>query len=49
MVSLIGLALLPPATTHIWRPAGAADIDTETLVRHVTTLLTHGRPAFLPP
>lgn len=43
MVSLIGLTLLPLATTHIWRALpGAADIDTETLVRHVTALLGHG-------
>ncbi|RZT43182.1 TetR/AcrR family transcriptional regulator [Cupriavidus agavae] len=43
MVSLIGLTLLPLATTHIWRHLpGAADIDTETLVRHVTALLGHG-------
>ncbi|MEK7318453.1 MAG: TetR/AcrR family transcriptional regulator [Pseudomonadota bacterium] len=49
MVSLIGLALLPPATTHIWRSLpGAANIDTETLVRHVTTLLTHGLSAGTP-
>lgn len=43
MVSLIGLTLLPLATTHIWRQLpGAADIDTDTLVRHVTALLGHG-------
>jgi hypothetical protein len=48
MVSLIGLALLPPATTHIWRSPGAANIDTETLVRHVTALLTHGLSAGTP-
>lgn len=43
MVSLIGLTLLPLATTHIWRALpGAADIDTDTLVRHVTALLGHG-------
>jgi len=46
MVSLIGLALLPLATTHIWRNLpGAADFDTETLVRHVTALLAHGLSA----
>ena len=46
MVSLIGLTLLPLATTHIWRNLpGAADIDTETLVRHVTALLSHGLSA----
>ena len=38
-----GLTLLPLATTHIWRALpGAADIDTDTLVRHVTALLGHG-------
>lgn len=43
MVSLIGLTLLPLATTHIWRALpGAQNIDTETLVRHVTALLGHG-------
>jgi AcrR family transcriptional regulator len=43
MVSLVGLTLLPLATTHIWRALpGAADIDTDTLVRHVTALLGHG-------
>ncbi|AZG12599.1 TetR/AcrR family transcriptional regulator [Cupriavidus pauculus] len=43
MVSLIGLTMLPLATTHIWRALpGAADIDTDTLVRHVTALLGHG-------
>jgi len=43
MVSMIGLTLLPLATTHIWRALpGAAEIDTETLVRHVTALLGHG-------
>ncbi|WP_137924081.1 TetR/AcrR family transcriptional regulator [Cupriavidus sp. 2SB] len=43
LVSLIGLTLLPLATTHIWRQLpGAADIDTNTLVRHVTALLGHG-------
>ncbi|MGO4307366.1 TetR/AcrR family transcriptional regulator [Cupriavidus sp. RAF12] len=43
IVSLIGLTLLPLATTHIWRQLpGAAAIDTETLVRHVTALLAHG-------
>jgi len=46
MVSLIGLTLLPLATTHIWRNLpGAAEIDTETLVRHVTALLAHGLSA----
>jgi AcrR family transcriptional regulator len=41
--SLIGLTLLPLATTHIWRrlPGGEA-VDTDTLVRHVSALLTHG-------
>jgi hypothetical protein len=49
MVSLIGLTLLPLATTHIWRNLpGADDIDTETLVRHVTALLTHGLSASAP-
>lgn len=43
MVSLIGLTLLPLATTHIWRALpGAADIDTEKLVSHVVALLGHG-------
>lgn len=43
MPSLVGLALLPLATTHIWRrlPGGEA-VDTDTLVRHVSALLTHG-------
>ncbi|WP_454762812.1 TetR/AcrR family transcriptional regulator [Cupriavidus campinensis] len=46
MVSLIGLTLLPLATTHIWhRLPGASAIDTETLVRHVTALLAHGLAA----
>ena len=35
--------VLPLATTHIWRALpGAAGIDTDTLVRHVTALLGHG-------
>ncbi|KAF7963653.1 TetR family transcriptional regulator [Cupriavidus sp. UYMU48A] len=43
MPSLIGLTLLPLATTHIWqRLPGAGHVDTETLVRHVSTLLTQG-------
>ncbi len=43
IVSMIGLALLPLATTHIWqRLPGAEAIDTETLVRHVSALLAHG-------
>ncbi|WP_019450125.1 TetR/AcrR family transcriptional regulator [Cupriavidus sp. BIS7] len=43
MVSLVGLALLPLATTHIWHNLpGAGQIDTESLVRHVTALLAHG-------
>ncbi|QET02824.1 TetR/AcrR family transcriptional regulator [Cupriavidus pauculus] len=43
MVSLIGLTLLPLATTHIWRGLPGADaIDTETLVRHVGALLARG-------
>lgn len=46
MVSLIGLTLLPLATTHIWqRLPGAEAIDTDTLVRHVTALLAHGLSA----
>lgn len=41
--SLIGLTMLPLATTHIWqRLPGTANVDTETLVRHVSALLTHG-------
>lgn len=41
--SLVGLALLPLATTHIWRRLpGAEAVDTDALVRHVTALLTHG-------
>ncbi|WP_427312489.1 TetR/AcrR family transcriptional regulator [Cupriavidus sp. H39] len=44
--SLIGLTLLPLATTHIWRRLpGAEAVDTEALVRHVTALLTHGLAA----
>ncbi|CAG9170089.1 TetR/AcrR family transcriptional regulator [Cupriavidus pampae] len=43
MVSLIGLTLLPLATTHIWRSLpGAETIDTDTLVRHVGALLARG-------
>ncbi|MGO4814849.1 TetR/AcrR family transcriptional regulator [Cupriavidus sp. 2MCAB6] len=43
MVSLIGLTLLPLATTHIWRRLpGAEAIDSEALVRHVSALLAHG-------
>ncbi len=43
MPSLIGLTLLPLATTHIWqRLPGAGHVDTETLVRHVSTLLRQG-------
>lgn len=43
MPSLIGLTLLPLATSHIWqRLPGAEHVDTETLVRHVSTLLTQG-------
>lgn len=43
MVSLIGLTLLPLATTHIWRRLpGAGAIDSEALVRHVSALLAHG-------
>ncbi|REE92200.1 TetR/AcrR family transcriptional regulator [Cupriavidus plantarum] len=43
MVSLIGLTLLPLATTHIWRGLpGAEAIDTDTLVRHVSALLSRG-------
>lgn len=43
IVSLIGLALLPLATTHIWqRLPGADTIDTDALVRHVSALLAHG-------
>ncbi len=43
MPSLIGLTLLPLATTHIWRrlPGGEA-VDIDMLVRHVCALLTHG-------
>ncbi|WP_454719963.1 MULTISPECIES: TetR/AcrR family transcriptional regulator [Cupriavidus] len=43
MVSLIGLTLLPLATTHIWqRLPGAREIDPEALARHVSALLAHG-------
>jgi len=43
MPSLIGLTLLPLATTHIWRRLPGADaVDTEALVRHVSALLTQG-------
>jgi AcrR family transcriptional regulator len=43
MPSLIGLTLLPLATSHIWqRLPGAEHVDTDTLVRHVSTLLTQG-------
>lgn len=46
MVSLIGLTLLPLATTHIWRELpGAEAIDTDALVRHVGALLTSGLKA----
>lgn len=44
--SLIGLTLLPLATTHIWRRLpGAEAVDTDALVRHVTALLSHGLAA----
>ncbi|MEC3765936.1 MULTISPECIES: TetR/AcrR family transcriptional regulator [Cupriavidus] len=44
--SLVGLTLLPLATTHIWRRLpGAEAVDTDALVRHVTALLTHGLSA----
>ncbi|MDQ0141079.1 TetR/AcrR family transcriptional regulator [Cupriavidus necator] len=44
--SLIGLTLLPLATTHIWRRLpGAEAVDTDALVRHVTALLAHGLAA----
>ncbi|WP_059410437.1 TetR/AcrR family transcriptional regulator [Cupriavidus basilensis] len=51
MVSLIGLTLLPLATTHIWqRLPGAQGIDPEALARHVGALLAHGMsPLPLPP
>ena len=43
MPSLVGLTLLPLATTHIWRRLpGAEAVDTDALVRHVSALLTHG-------
>jgi len=43
MASLIGLAMLPMATRHMWqRMPGAEQIDTEALVRHVSALLAHG-------
>ncbi|WP_454734733.1 TetR/AcrR family transcriptional regulator [Cupriavidus necator] len=43
MPSLVGLTLLPLATSHIWRRLpGAEAVDTEALVRHVSALLTHG-------
>ncbi|WP_432259173.1 TetR/AcrR family transcriptional regulator [Cupriavidus sp. TMH.W2] len=43
MPSLVGLTLLPLATTHIWRQLpGAEAVDTEALVRHVSALLTQG-------
>lgn len=43
MPSLLGLTLLPLATTHIWRRLPGADaVDTEAMVRHVSALLTHG-------
>lgn len=49
MVSLIGLTLLPLATTHIWRRMpGAEAIDSEALVRHVSALLAHGLAASQP-
>lgn len=43
MPSLVGLTLLPLATSHIWRRLpGAEAVDTDALVRHVSALLTHG-------
>lgn len=43
MASLVGLAMLPLATRHVWqRMPGAEGIDDDVLVRHVTTLLRHG-------
>ncbi|MGO4326374.1 TetR/AcrR family transcriptional regulator [Cupriavidus sp. 2TAF22] len=50
MVSLIGLTLLPLATTHIWqRLPGAETVDAEALVRHVSALLAHGLAPAPPP
>ncbi len=43
MVSVIGLALLPLATGHIWRRLPGADaVDVDAMVAHARTLLTHG-------
>ncbi len=45
MVSVIGLALLPLATGHIWRRLPGADaIDVDAMVAHARALLTHGVP-----
>jgi len=50
MVSVIGLALLPLATGHIWRRLPGADaVDVHAMVAHARALLTHGiRPAERP-
>lgn len=50
MVSVIGLALLPLATGHIWRRLPGADaVDVDAMVAHARALLTHGiRPADRP-
>ncbi|QQE07231.1 TetR/AcrR family transcriptional regulator [Cupriavidus sp. ISTL7] len=50
MVSVIGLALLPLATGHIWRRLPGADaVDVDAMVAHARALLTHGiRPAERP-
>lgn len=43
MVSVIGLALLPLATTHLWRRLpGAEAVDADAMIRHVRALLAHG-------
>ncbi|MCG5261541.1 TetR/AcrR family transcriptional regulator [Cupriavidus gilardii] len=43
MVSVIGLALLPLATGHIWRRLPGADaVDVDAMVAHARALLTHG-------
>ena len=43
MVSLIGLTVFPIAAQSIWRKVfDAADITSETLIRHVLALLTRG-------
>lgn len=43
LVSLVGLTVFPIAVAPIWRQLpGNADIDTDTLIRHMLAMLQHG-------